>query len=332
MTEPNTQDHIDAIAAEWVARQGGGPLGDQERCALAAWLAASPAHRAAYRLAQTAWAKMGALRFAPGALVLDSARPPPAPPAMLAGAAWLRLRSGLVAALVCLTLVAGLAYLWSGNPLLLLAADSRTGSGEQRMVSLPDGSTVLLGPASAIAERYTGRERRVVLLAGIADFNVAPLQGAEQRPFVVQAAGGIAKALGTRFMVNRLPDTVEVAVADHRVLVGLQAAGSPEVVLSPGQSVRYSRSSLGKVQAMAVDLATAWQRGWLVFDHRPLAEVVAELNRYRHGRILITDAALAARNVSGVFDMTDPDAALATIARELGARTLSLPSLVTVLY
>ncbi len=120
-----------------------------------------------------------------------------------------------------------------------------------------------------------------------------------------------------------------VTVTEHQVAV---AASGAVAVLSPGQSVHYAGNGLGETLAADIRRATAWRDGRLIFDRVPLAEVVAELNRYRRGRVVIAGPDLAARTVSGVFDTARLDGALASIARELGVRERSVPPFLTVLY
>lgn len=307
------QDEIDSAAADWVARLAGGPpLASGERTALDRWLAASPRHAAAFAEAKAAWAAMGRLGAGP-----------------TARHSWVRIAA---AASVALALAGG-AAIWTGDPRVGIAADYRTAPGSQRLVTLPDGSTVELGPASAIAVDFDDATRGVSLLAGVAYFVPAPRGAAEARPFAVSARGGTVSALGTQFAVRRLPDAVEVAVARHAVEIALDGGeGAAErLVVRAGETVRYDRAGIGAVHAVDPDLAGAWRRGRLVFDRQPLGEVVAEIARYRRGRIAIRDPALAGRAVSGVFDASDTDGALAIIARELGLRTVSLPML-TLLY
>ncbi|WP_296330467.1 FecR domain-containing protein [Reyranella sp.] len=328
MTEPSEQDEIDEQASLWLAKLGGGPLAPAEHRALEHWLAEDSRHSVAFREAQEAWSLMGAVAKAPGALLHDVQSGDAPQPRRAAG----RWRSFAALAASLLVLVAG-AILWNGDPMVMVAADHRTVPGERRTVHLSDGSTIELGPASAIALHFDAVERRVELLRGLAYFTAAPRKDGEQRPFVVQAAAGNARALGTQFSVNRLPDSVEVVVVEHEVAVSVDTAGgrAAEIVLSPGQSVRYAEAGLGRLHPVDLDQALAWRRDRLVFDRVTLGQVVDELNRYRRGRILIGNASLANRRVSGVFDAADPDTVLATIARELGVRTASAP-LVTVLY
>ncbi|MCR6629150.1 MAG: FecR domain-containing protein [Magnetospirillum sp.] len=323
---PQRQDDIDAAAADWTARLGGGALTEDERRALVRWMARSPAHRAALAEARAAWAQM--CRLGPDGLEMEL---PPLP--AHTRPAWNWARAAALAASVLIAMLTGVAY-WCGDPLTLLAADHRTDPGRMRTVTLMDGSVVRLGPASAIAVRYGAEFRRVELLSGQADFTAAPLTASEKRPFVVAAGDGTARALGTRFMVDRLPDAVEVTVAEHTVEVALPDASGrvARVLVNPGQAVRYGQTRLGPVASVRYGQAAAWQEGTLVFDRVPLSEVAAILNRYRRDRIVIGDTALAARTVSGVFTTTDPAATLDTITRVLGIRSASLPPLATLLY
>lgn len=324
MTEANDeQDRIDTIASDWAARAAAGPLTDAERQRLDGWMGEDPRRGVAFAEARRAWALMGEVARDPGALRRDIV--PAKPPRRRA---W-RPLAALAASLAIL--VAG-SILWFGDPRLLLAADHRTAPGERSTVTLADGSTVTLGPATALAIKYSDTERRLELLAGVAYFTAAPMRGNERRPFIVEAANGTVRALGTQFAVDRLASSVEVVVAEHDVAVALADSTRREIVLAPGQALRYADAGLGPVRQVNVGMATAWQRGRLIFDQMPLGDVVAELNRYRRGRIVITDDALAARSVSGVFDTAKPDDVLATITRELGVRTASLPPMITLLY
>lgn len=309
------QDHIGAAAAAWIVRLGDRPLEQHERAALERWLAQSPEHRAAFDLASTTWDDLGQ--------AFESRK---AMPVRRAGRAW-----GQRAAFAATILLAvGLGGFWLGNPMILLSADHRTAPGERLTVTLEDGSVVEMDTASAIDVRFDDGERRVDLLAGQAYFTVAAMAGGERRPFVVGANGGTARALGTQFMVDRSRDGVEVTVAEHDVAVTHGDTG--EVVVSPGQSVRYDGSGLGPVHTINLTRSTAWRRGRLIFDQVPLSVVADELSRYQRGRIVVASDNLATRRFSGVFDVDDPQTALASITREVGGRRTSVPPFVTVLY
>ncbi|WP_244538106.1 FecR family protein [Mesorhizobium sp. YR577] len=339
MGKRDDYEQIEAEAAEWVIRLGGASVSERDRREFDVWRSKSPKHIQAFDFALKTWGELASLRSEPSALTddlewatLQRSIGVPSAPSRSFG---LQRLWHLAALSICLLAAIGFGGFWYGNPVTMLMADYRAALGETRTVTLPDGSSVDLSSGSAIALHFDKKERRIELLQGEAYFTAAPMVGDETRPFVVQGDIGTATALGTQFLVDRHSDAVEVVVAEHEVRVALAGSHSQaaSVVLSPGQSVRYSSAKgMGKVSERNVELASAWRRGRLVFDQMPLGDVVAELNRYRRGRIVISNSALASRKVSGVFETNDLDDALNTISTELRLRVVAIPPLVTVLY
>ena len=279
MSKPkHRQDKIDSAAAEWVVRLEGAPLTPLERQALESWLQADPAHAQTLAEARAALARMDALRAAPELAPKREISPwPPADELPRRRHNRMRIWAPVAALAACLLLFIAAGLVWFGNPGTLLLADHRTAPGEIRAVGLADGSTVLLGPASAIAVRYSDSDRAVELLEGVAYFTAIPREQAGGRPFTVMAAGGTAQALGTRFQVERTGDAVIVTVTEHKVEVALDGAA---VKLSPGEAVRYApgnpgKGTLGKVRTVSLEQSLAWQRGRLIFDRVPLDEAMA---------------------------------------------------------
>ncbi|WP_065875363.1 FecR family protein, partial [Pseudomonas sp. 52 E 6] len=227
---------------------------------------------------------------------------------------------------------AGVGWVRGPDMLLRMQADYITQKGEMRTVHLADGSKVELDSASAIRLDYDGVQRRISLIQGAAIFDVAPMVGGENRPFVVQSAGGQTRALGTRFVVGREGDSQAwVGMLQHSVEVSLQATpkkGAADRVLKEGQAARYSpQEGIVPLDQFDVERATSWRRGVLIFDRQPLANVIEQLNRYRPGRIVLTDAQLGDREVSGVFRLDMLDTALATLTQELQVQRLDLAGL-----
>ncbi|MGU1103528.1 FecR family protein [Pseudomonas aeruginosa] len=343
MNSPQEQQQIRQQAAEWAIRLDGGDLDRSRREALDGWLAADPRHPAALALAQRTWKQLGSLAE-PRTMV----QTPVANAPRRAGGRRKGWRGWAAAAAVLLALGSAWNERDAGVSWL---ADHATGKGEVRILRLVDGSEVELDAQSAIDVAYDSRERRVRLLEGSAIFRAAPRAGRETRPFVVESAGGSTRALGTRFLVSRNEDgSVQVGVLEHRVAVALAHPRTGTVgrrELGEGESLRYSAEgggggggerrryrAAGGVEAPLggrLDDLTSWRRGLLVFDEQPLGEVVARLNRYRPGHLLVAPGALAQRRVSGVFRVADLEPSLQSISDELGVRSLGLAG-VTLLY
>lgn len=192
---------------------------------------------------------------------------------------------------------------WQQAPALM--ADYHTSTGERRTVTLEDGSKVTLNSASALSVNFTGERRRVSLEAGEALFEPA----ADPRPFVVESGAEAVQGSDAVFSVRRQGETSTVVVSRGQAQVG-------------GRLLQVSPDAQAQ---------TAWQRGKLIFNGRPLREVIAELERYQHGRILISDSQLGALQVSGVFDLNDPHGLLRTLEQRYALKVTYLPWL-AVLY
>lgn len=101
-----------------------------------------------------------------------------------------------------------------------------------------------------------------------------------------------------------------------------QASGA-SVRVEAGQHRRYAPTfGVGPVERADLRLATAWQRGRLIFESAPLGTVIEEINRYRPGRIMLFSSGLSGHPVSGVFDLDRLDFAIATIEHTLPVKSV----------
>ena len=164
-----------------------------------------------------------------------------------------------------------------------------------------------------------GDADRIELVAGEASFATAPQAG---RPLMVLAADGRAMASGARFDMRRAGPAVRVTCIDGSVQVERRAEA---MAIGPGQQVSYDARGLGRIVPADLELVTAWQQGVLIFRLTPLAEVVAEINRYRPGRVILLDAALGGKAVSGRFRIDHVDEILLRLGQAFGIRNRSLP-------
>lgn len=305
---------IDDAAVAWFVRLHDEQASMADRAAFADWLAGDPAHAEAWNELDRIWGGLGEVGAA------SRTMPPPAAVGRRPSYArpWRRLAAAAVVLLA-------LASAWSLAPAGLLA-DHRTGIGERRTVDLADGSQIELGPDSALDVSFTPGRRGIRLIAGEAFFTVARDQA---RPFIVEAGRGRVEVLGTAFDVKIAEDTVSVAVTKNAVAVS--AAGGAPVRLNAGQEVSYDGRGVSPVRDADLDAIQAWRQDQLVFHDVPLDTVLAELRRYRHGRVQLLGGDLGSRRVTAVFNAREPDAAIDTIARSLDLRVLRATSLFIVL-
>ncbi|WEK45189.1 MAG: FecR family protein [Candidatus Andeanibacterium colombiense] len=229
-----------------------------------------------------------------------------------------RMRRFALAASLVLVCTAGWAN-W--NRISDLTADASTGVGERRQFRLADGSEVELNTDSALDLDFDGAGRSVRLRRGEAWFHVAKAGG---KPFRVATSNALVTVTGTRFYVRRDNRQTRVAVEEGRVEVR-PLAGGPPAVLTAGKGALVEGDRVQATPSADPLVAGAWRRGQLVFFEAPLGEVVRELNRYRSAPIVVLNGSLAARDISGVFNLADREGAVRAIEERLGVRAHWLP-------
>lgn len=308
---PEPLDLLDPVAAEatrWFVLLHEDPSDLSRSAKFAAWRDADPAHASAYARIQRLWGASGhipSLQDRAGTGIDRRSM----------------LRSGGGAALMALVAAGGARLALGPHPL----ADYTTGIGERRTVALSDGSLVELATSTAVSVHFNAPQRRVELLDGEAWFRVA--KDPAGRPFVVEASGGSTTALGTAFAVARDADAVTVSVTEHATRV--EAAGEVRRV-EAGQSCRYDTSGPGRNETTD-PTRLAWREGRLAFISRPLSDVVATLDRWRLGKTIILDDALAAHPVTLMIDVTEVGQALTRLGASLPMRIVQITPLLTLI-
>jgi len=325
MRQPILPEIAEAAAA-WIVRRDGKAMSPEEERDFALWQS-DPDHRAALARLEKIWGLMDEQEDAVAGLQAIPELPRTRPVSTttrsrsnchpnrrlgLLRRGWgMRGAMGGIAAALAIVVLGGVQD-WPTR----LRADQITGIGERRNVALSDGSVVQLDSGSAIALDFAKGRRGVRLLAGAALFEVAPDPA---RPFVVEAEGGSVTALGTAFAVRDEGGRATVTVTKHSVRV---EGGGRAAVVGEGQGADFTHSTLtGPFPARGE--AIAWTRGRLMVVDRPLGEVVAEIGRYRHGFVTVAGAAAAMR-VSGVYDLDHPLAAIDSIEKSHGLRSVRL--------
>jgi transmembrane sensor len=297
-------------AHAWVARLTvGEPTTDDAR-ALAAWRATSAAHEAAYQEAAALWRGLR-----PAAESLRT-RSPDRPGGgvdrrmMLSGA----LAAGVAGVMV----VRPPLDLWPSLGDLVADAhgDYSTAPGEQRSVQLSSQVTAVLNTRTRLAHDRANPTARAVLLSGEGIFTVGAVA------FTVQADGGQCSSRNADFDIRLDDDRTAVTCLGGEVRV---QRGGDQVVLAQGRRVAFVGRGLARPTPVDLAMTTAWRRGEVVFRGAPLGEVIAELNRYRRGRLLLANRALAQRQVNGVFRIDRPDDILAQLEQGYGAQLNRLP-------
>jgi len=301
-------------AADLAIRLQNEPANEVARELVQQWRARSPAHEAA-------WAEVAEIHGMAGKVFQDRRN-------AAAG-------EGMSRRKVILTGLAGLAALGTGalygpDLLMRLKADQVTSTAELRKVTLADGSIVTLGPDSAMRSTFTPGLRHVELMAGMAFFEVA---AEAARPFQVQVETMTSTALGTAFDVSRDAGSLTVSVAHGLVEVAMpgsplaqaqRLAGGDWLALDEG-TLAFERGTRDASQV------AAWRDRLIVADRETVASVVARIGRWKTGRVVIADTGLGAARISGVFDLTDPLAALEAVVQPYDGKVRRISPWLTVI-
>jgi transmembrane sensor len=199
--------------------------------------------------------------------------------------------------------------------------------GEQRSVSLVDGTTVFLNTKTDISVNYTNRFRNIELNEGEAVFKVAhnPLQ-----PFRVWVGDIMFQALGTEFNVKTNRGNVELTVISGEVALTNKLALGNLAELSENSTILISDDEFdislsdtlivtigqgasilsdGKITTINnADLIKklSWKSRKLVFKNDSLQDVIHEFNKYNTVQIYLSCNTISQLLITGVFDANDP--------------------------
>lgn len=214
------------------------------------------------------------------------------------------------------------------------SVDYATAIGEQRSITLVDGTTATLAPDSQISADFSWGVRSVTLRQGQAQFDVTHDAA---RPFRVYAGANLIQDVGTVFSVNRLPSGTIVAVTHGSVHItashlaaldggvgdwmaswlpgkdtAIERPGTTVVALNHGLSLTAGEAAHLSRSGKALTRGTADEEGMaqvdarrLTFHNDTLADIAAEFNRYNARQIVVEDDEVGLQRYSGVFDVDD---------------------------
>jgi transmembrane sensor len=219
-------------------------------------------------------------------------------------------RWAAAAAVILLATGAGWWYLSRKNAPTLYET-----AREQKLISLPDGSTVDINPQTRIrvALEFNKADRTVVLEAGEAHFAVAHQA---ERPFVVDVDAVSVADIGTDFTVQKTKDSIKVTVTGGKVAFIKKETGETRE-LSAGSSLTYfiAENRFG-------DVKTATDTGMngasnLRFDNAPLSEVISALQKASGKPITLDDPSTGQKRLTVHLEGESFDNALKIICASL---------------
>ncbi|BAS00230.1 sigma factor regulator VreR [Blastochloris viridis] len=284
--------------------------------ALKHWCNQSPAHQAAFAAAARRWKDFGPA----GRDLLEQGHLPVWMPSPISRRAALGGAAAFAAGVAGYAVVQPPLGLWPS--LHELTADYRTATGEQRRITVSNTVSVRMNTQTSIviaAPPAVASSDEVKLVSGEASFALAT---DSHNYLVVHAGEGRTVASRARFDVRHLGSTVCVTCFEGAVRV---ERGAHVAMVGATQQVRYDDRGFHPVVSVDPVEAAAWQDGVLIFRLTPLSDVVAEINRYRPGKVILINTDLWMRPVNGRFRIQRIDEVLTWIELAFGATLRSLP-------
>lgn len=277
-------------AAQWLERRDREDWSAADQAALDTWLNESLAHATAFWRIEEGWARTERLAALREPMRPVRANAPPRSSTLF--------RVIAAVSLAAVFGVLGTHYLSQPREKVY-----STAIGGHEIITLADGSSIELNTDTSLRIAHNGTTRTVTLDKGEAYFQVTHDAA---HPFVVNAGNHRVTDLGTKFLMRKGADRIEVAMYEGRAsFEGTKDASSQSSILTPGDvaigtSARGIQITKG-VPAQILVNKLAWQRGFLVLDHTTLADAAQDLNRYNREKIVITDPAAGRMEMYGTI-------------------------------
>ncbi len=187
-------------------------------------------------------------------------------------------------------------------------------TGHIYKVTLPDSSAVWLNPSAKISyPNVFAADSRQVSISGECFFEVTKNP---QRPFIISSRSIITKVWGTSFLVrdNERSNMADVSVLTGKVSVSVKAKGKnsvittkltkDEVMIYPHQKAVYLNDKR-TLTSQAVEVRSTvkqYQRTHLVFDNKPLKDIIPVLDSSFNVNIKVSSEKLNHYILNADFD------------------------------
>lgn len=294
MRPPVPPDYAEAAA--WLARLRAEHRTRDDEARFRQWLAADPINAERFEHVSTIWDDMDALRDVP--------RGEAAPRRHMS-------RRKMLAGSLAIFSMGGL-----GLHSIATAGVYTTERGEQRRLTLDDGSRLLLNTDTAVKVRFDDQQRRIDLRRGQALFEVS----ADPRPFCVSAGAHDLTVVRGRFDMRREEDQLSVVTIEGVATLADASENAAAVRIAVGERVRVDANRHVEHDRPDLNDMLAWQSGHAAFRGEPLTRVVAEMNRYSERELMLMDERASELRISGVYRVGDNSAFARSLARLLPIR------------
>lgn len=317
-------ENTDALAIEWLALLQSNELSEQQKQDFFCWLEADVSHQQAYIRAEQLWQKSE---------VLVSSRKKITGKTSTIGIFNNHPYSLFPVGIACAcALLVGLFFFFQPRHEIL---EYQTIVGQQKVVTLSDGSELTLNTDSHARININNTTRTVFLERGEALFDVS---SDESRPFDVVTRSGVVRVMGTVFSVFDNGKQTLVTVVEGRVgleknhlsqenLTSMDTKSSKKfsanIVLNADEQLTLEQAEVEtqpkKVRAKSL---ISWKNKKLIYDGETLINVIRGVNRYYDIEIVIGDESIAERKLVGIIAVNDFDSTLRSLEEVLELKSV----------
>jgi transmembrane sensor len=288
---------LDREAMVWVTRLTSGESSPEDHERFRHWRDQSEMHRQALHQARSVWHMLG------DALPkVDQLR--------VARAAKRRRMQYALPLAASLLLMVGL----NKDAFSTWQYDLVTAAGEQRALTLSDGSRIVMSGNSAVDLNFQKGARAIELVRGEVLFKV---RHDAKRAFLVRAGDGTYRDIGTVFSIKRRGASSSIVVSEGLVQANV---GKTTALISAGQAMSIAKGRLGAVRGFNASSELAWVRGRLIFTDQSLNEIFAALDPHYAGHVIVLNRNVGRVRLSASIELDHVDEWLDALRTTNGIR------------
>ncbi|SOS48782.1 conserved hypothetical protein [Tenacibaculum dicentrarchi] len=178
--------------------------------------------------------------------------------------------------------------------------------GEQKEVTLSDGSVVWLNASSKIS--YKEGSPRTIRLEGEAFFEVAK---DKKHPFTVETPDNvIVKALGTSFNIKSYKenDYYETVLFTGKVAVSAKDSGKKNIIMLPNDKIRIQKGNKHVLKSVIKNKMNtiSWREGKIQFKNKTFKEIATDFKNQYDLKLHFENEKVSNIKFTGTFEKTMP--------------------------
>ncbi len=216
---------------------------------------------------------------------------------------WLvRMSAAAVLFAICATVIIFLPNESSKNQTFAeRSIEQKEKQKENRLVRLPDGSTVIVSAGSKLnyPSSFDGLAKREVYLEGLAYFDI---KHNSSKPFIVHTGKLETTVLGTAFNIKAFPADMDIIVTVTRGKVKVSDQNRTLGTITSDQQILFNKENAIATQKMVdSDINIVWKEQDLLFTEVTVAEAAEVLEERFNVKISFSDEKIKSNRFTTTF-------------------------------